>query len=40
VSSVRYELGFDIPEFIFHSHGRGNLKSYISARGLQTYEYM
>jgi hypothetical protein len=31
VSSVKYELGFYIPEDgIFHSHRRGNLKSYTS----------
>jgi hypothetical protein len=31
VSLVRYELGFYIPEDgVFHSHSRGNLKSYIT----------
>jgi hypothetical protein len=30
VSPVKYELGFYIPEdTILHSHGRGNLKSYM-----------
>jgi hypothetical protein len=34
MSSVRYELGFNIPEDdILHSHRRGNLKSYIAFTG-------
>jgi hypothetical protein len=34
VSSVKYELGFYIPEDdILHSHGRENLKSYIALTG-------
>jgi hypothetical protein len=34
VSSVRYEMGFHIPEDgILHSHRRDNLRSYIALTG-------
>jgi hypothetical protein len=33
MSPVRYELGFHIPEDIFYSHRRENLKSYIALTG-------
>jgi hypothetical protein len=34
MSSVRYELGFHIPEDdILHSHRRENLKSYVALSG-------
>jgi hypothetical protein len=38
VSSVRYELGFYIPEDgILHSHCRDNFKSYIALAGWTLY---
>jgi hypothetical protein len=38
VSSVKYELGFYIPEDgILHSHFRENLKSYIALTGWTLY---